>query len=134
MLRALAAAPLASLAAACEAVVPGKGPPPILYRLTPKSTFRADLPKVAWQLVLELPVANAGLNTTRIALYRNPTRLEYYARASWTDRAPNMVLTLMLESFENSERIVAVGRESVGLRSDFLLKTELRDRADELMA
>jgi cholesterol transport system auxiliary component len=123
----LLAPPLVSLAAACEGVVPGAGPPPILYRLTPKSTFRSDLPKVRWQLVLELPLANAGLSTTRIALYRNPTHLEYYARASWTDRAPSMVLTLMIESFENSGRIVAVGRESVGLRSDFVLKTELRE-------
>ncbi len=127
VLRALAAAPLVSLAAACEGVVPGKGPPPILYRLTPKSTFRSDLPTVQWQLVLQLPLANAGLSTTRIALYRNPTHLQYYARASWTDRAPSMVLTLMIESFENSGRIVAVGRESVGLRSDFVLKTELRE-------
>jgi len=125
VLRALLAPPLAALAAGCE--VPGKGPPPILYRLTPKSTFQKDLPTVRWQLVLELPLANAGLSTTRIALYRNPTHLQYYARASWTDRAPSMVLTLMIESFENSGRIVAVGRESVGLRSDFVLKTELRE-------
>ncbi len=125
VLRAMLAPPLAALAAACE--VPGKGPPPILYRLTPKSTFREDLPTVSWQLVLELPLANAGLSTTRIALYRDPTNLEYYARASWTDRAPNMVLTLMIESFENSGKIIAVGRESIGLRSDFVLKTELRE-------
>ena len=127
VLKALLAPPLTALAAACEGLVPGKGPPPILYRLTPKSTFRDDLPTVSWQLVLELPLANAGLSTTRIALYRDPTNLEYYARASWTDRAPNMVLTLMIESFENSGRIVAVGRESIGLRSDFVLKTELRE-------
>ncbi len=125
VLLALLAPPLVALAAGCE--VPGKGPPPILYRLTPKSTFREDLPTVSWQLVLELPLANAGLSTTRIALYRDPTHLEYYARASWTDRAPNMVLTLMIESFENSGKIVAVGRESIGLRSDFVLKTELRE-------
>ena len=125
VLRALLAPPLAALAAACE--VPGKGPPPILYRLTPKSTFREDLPTVEWQLVLELPLANAGLSTTRIALYRDPTNLQYYARANWTDRAPNMVLTLMIESFENSGKIIAVGRESIGLRSDFVLKTELRE-------
>ena len=125
VLRALLAPPLAVLAAGCE--VPGKGPPPILYRLTPKSTFREDLPTVSWQLVLELPLANAGLNTTRIALYRDPTNLEYYARASWIDRAPNMVLTLLIESFENSGKIVAVGREAIGLRSDFVLKTELRE-------
>jgi cholesterol transport system auxiliary component len=131
VLRAFLAPPLATLAAACEGLVPGKGPPPVLYRLTPKSTFPKDLPTVGWQLVLELPLANAGLSTTRIALYRNPTHLEYYARASWTDRAPSMVLTLMIESFENSGRIVAVGRESVGLRSDFVLKTELREFQSE---
>jgi cholesterol transport system auxiliary component len=53
--------------------------------------------------------------------------MEYYARTSWTDRAPLMIQTLMIESFENSDRIVAVGRESVGLRADFILKSELRE-------
>ena len=125
-LRTLGVAPLAALTGAC-ALAPGQGPPPILYRLTPKSTFSPDLPTVRWQLILEVPIADAGLNTTRIALFPNPTHLEYYARASWTDRAPEMVQTLMIESFENSGRIVSVGRESVALRADFVLKTELRE-------
>jgi len=112
---------------ACDLPVPGRGPPPALYRLTPKSTFHENLPEVDWQLVLEVPVADAGLSTTRVALQRAPTRLEYYARSSWTDRAPLMVQTLMIESFENSKQIVAVGRESVGLRADFILKSELRE-------
>ena len=119
--------PLGALAAACQLPVPGQGPPPALYRLTPKSTFSEDLPNVAWQLVLEVPVADAGLATTRVALQRAPTQMEYYARTSWTDRAPLMIQTLMIESFENSDRIVAVGRESVGLRADFILKSELRE-------
>ncbi len=120
----LAAAPIL---AACDLAVPGQGPPPTLYRLTPKSTFHENLPRVDWQLVLEVPMADAGLSTTRVALQRSPTRLEYYARSSWTDRAPLMVQTLMIESFENSKYIVAVGRESVGLRADFILKSELRE-------
>ncbi len=119
--------PLGALAAACQLPVPGQGPPPALYRLTPKSTFSEDLPHVAWQLVLEVPVADAGLSTTRVALQRSPTQMEYYARTSWTDRAPLMIQTLMIESFENSGRIVAVGRVSVGLRADFILKSELRE-------
>ena len=133
-LKGLIAAPLAPLAGACESLVPGaSAPPPNLYRLTPKSTFRQDLPRVKWQLILELPLANAGLNTTRIALWPTPTQLEYYARSSWTDRGPAMVLTLMIESFENSDKIVSVGRESVGLRADFVLKSELREfQADYL--
>ena len=54
-------------------------------------------------------------------------QIEYYARAQWSDRAPQMVQTLMIESFENSQRIIAVGRDVVGLRADFILKSELRE-------
>lgn len=127
VLRMAAAGPLAALAAACELSVPGQGPPPNLYRLTPKSRFREDLPRVDWQLILEPPIADASLNTTRVALQRDPTQLEYYARSSWTDLAPQMVQTLMVESFENSGRIVSIGREAIGLRADFVLKSELRE-------
>ena len=112
---------------ACDLTIPGQGPPPLLYRLTPKSTFDDTLPTVDWQLLVEAPLVQAGLNTTRIALQRSPTQFEYYARANWTDRAPDMVQTLVLESFENSGSIVAVGRDSVGLRADFVLKIELRE-------
>lgn len=127
VLRWSAAAPLISLAAGCDLPVPGRGPPPDMYRLTPKSRFPDQLPTADWQLILESPIANAGLNTTRVALQRDPTRLEYYARSSWTDLAPLMVQTLMVESFENSGRIVSVGREAIGLRADFVLKSELRE-------
>ncbi|MFQ5774967.1 MAG: ABC-type transport auxiliary lipoprotein family protein [Kiloniellaceae bacterium] len=126
-LKAALAVPVAALAAACQVRVPGQGPPPDLYRLTPKSTYREDLPTVSWQLVLEKPLANAGIDTTRIALQRTPMQIEYYAKSGWSDRAPLMIQTLMIESFENSGRIVAVGRDVVGLRADFVLKSELRE-------
>lgn len=108
-------------------LLPGQRQDPNFYRLTPKSTFSPDLPTVGWQLVVDPPVANAGLSQLRIALMRNPVQVEYYARANWTDRAPDMLQTLIIESFDNSDRIVAVGRELIGLRADFLLKTELRE-------
>lgn len=120
---ALGALPLA----ACSELIPGQSPPPQLFRLTPKSTFPPDLPTVQWQLVLAQPDADASLDTTRIALMREPTRIEYYAASGWTDRAPFMIQTLMLESFENSGKIVAVGRRAVGLRADFELRSELRE-------
>ena len=125
-LKLILAGPMTGLAA-CNVAVPGQGPPPELYRLTPKSTFAEDLPRVGWQLVLEEPQANAGIDTTRITLQRAPLQIEYYARAQWSDRAPQMVQTLMIESFENSDRIIAVGRDVLGLRADFFLKTELRE-------
>jgi len=111
----------------CADILPGQTPPPTLYRLTPKSTFPEGMPTVSWQLVLSPPDADAALDTTRIALMQEPTRIQYYAASGWTDTAPSMVQTLLLESFENSDKIIAVGRRTVGLRADYELRTELRE-------
>lgn len=108
-------------------VLPALSEPTDLYTLTPKTSFGDPLPKVNWQLIIELPVAAAGLDTSRIALQRTPYTLEYYARAAWTDNAPAMVQTLIIESFESTGSILAVGREAIGLRPDFILKTDLRE-------
>ena len=107
--------------------LPGMGTPARLYMLSPKSSFAGDLPDVKWQLVVELPVAPSGLATSNIALTRDPIQLQYYADAKWAERAPQMVQTLIVESFENSEKIIAVGRQAIGLRSDFNLKSDLRE-------
>jgi len=125
--RFLIAAILPALAGCSGMLLPGQGDPAQLYTLTPKSTFALDLPAVSWQLVVDPPVAAAGLNTSRIALQRTPVSLDYFARANWSDSAPQLVQTLLIESFENSGRIVAVARESVRLRPDYLLQTELRE-------
>jgi cholesterol transport system auxiliary component len=113
--------------AGCAVQLPGSGEPAQLYVLTPKSTYPEDLVEVDWQLLIETPIAPAGLDTPRIAVAYSPIELNYFARSSWTDRAPQMVQRLLIESFENSERIVAVGRDAIGLRSDYVLKTELRE-------
>ncbi len=110
----------------CAQLIP-QGPASDLYNLTPKSTFPQDLPTVNWQLVVEEPVAAGGLDTDRIALRPSPTELKYFAGARWSERAPRMVQTLLVESFENTGHIMAVGRQVIGLRSDFNLKTELRE-------
>ena len=120
------AAVLATLLAACVEL-PGSGDPSRLYVLTPKSTFPENLPTVDWQLLVEVPISAAGLNTARIAARHSPIELNYIGAANWTDFAPRMVQTLLVESFENSGKIVSVGRETIGLRSDYLLKTEVRE-------
>lgn len=98
-----------------------------LYVLTPKSTFADDTPEVSAQLVVEEPTAAGAVNTDRIAVMPNALRVQYFPVARWVDRAPLMVQTLLLESFENSGRIGAVGRSAVGLRADFALVTDLRE-------
>lgn len=116
---------LASAVGGCA--LPGSGDPAQLYVLSPKNSFPADLPKVEWQLAVETPIAAAGYNTARIALQRTPLTLDYFADAAWSDVAPSMVQTLIVESFENTGRIVGVSRESVTLRPDYVLRTELRE-------
>lgn len=124
--RAFLATGLAGLTAACSQLPIGK-PPPQLYTLTPKSTYPDDLPRAPWQLAIERPNAPAGLSSARIAVAREPLTLDYYAGVAWVDDAPNMVQRLLVESFENSDRIVGVGRDGVTFRSDFTLKVELRE-------
>ena len=116
---------LAALLSGCG-ILPDVKTPTDLYTLSPKNTFD-NLPNVYWQLVVETPIAPAGLNTGRIAVAPSPLSNDYYATSAWTDRAPLMVQTLLIESFENTKRIVAVGRESVGLRGNYVLQTELRE-------
>ena len=103
------------------------GPAPDLYNLTPKSTFSDDLPEIKKQLTIEEPLASGGLDSNRIALHPHSTRLTFFANARWAERAPKMLQTLLVESFENTNKIVAVGRQSIGLRSDYTLKTEVRE-------
>ena len=101
--------------------------PTDLYTITPKSTFEPDMPAVFWQLAVEEPNASAYLNTSRIAIAQSATSSDYYAKTGWTDRAPLMVQTRIIDSFENSHKIIAVARESIGLRANYVLQSDLRN-------
>lgn len=116
-----------ALLSSCAVNLPGSGAPPRIFVLTPKSTFDDDLPVADWQLLVEPPLAAAGIASSRVALRRSSIELQYFGRAAWTDSAPKMIQTLLIESFENSNKIVSVGRQAIGLRADFILKTDLRE-------
>src|SRR6185312_9998920 len=69
----------------------------------------------------------AGLDTPRIALARSPLTLDYFAEVAWSDKAPALVRTAMIQAFENSGAFSAVGSDTFSLRTDYLLKSELRN-------
>ena len=104
----------------------GLGPSPHLYRVTPKSTYPVSLPHASGQLLVDVPFAPAGLDTERIALSRSVVSIDYFADSEWIDRVPLMVQTALLDSFENSKAVIAIDRESAGLRADLILKTDIR--------
>lgn len=125
---ALLALAMALVLSSCiNAELPGSGPGPKLYELSAKSTFDPNLPDVKWQMVVSEPVAANHIDTTRIALKPTPLAVEYYKGVAWADRAPRMVQTLIIESFERTNKILAVGRDGAGLRADYALRTELRE-------
>lgn len=98
-----------------------------LYLLTPKSTFSSALPRIQKQIVVEEPTATAAVNTDQIAIQPTPFQVQYLPRARWVDRAPLIVQTLLIESFENSGKVAAVGRSTVGLRADYVIAPDLRE-------
>jgi cholesterol transport system auxiliary component len=125
ILRVLGGLVLVALAG-CTNLLPKPAPPPALYRLTPAGEFPAAASVVPVQLVIDVPTAEAALDSTRIALARSPTTLDYFADAAWTDRLSGMVQASLVESLDNSHRIAAVGPQNGALRADILLVTELR--------
>lgn len=114
----------------CSNLLPNlAGEPPALYELNPpqSSDFSPDTTTqaITSQILIDIPQSSAGIDTPRIAFMRNDNTLGYYSDVSWTDRAPVMFQTLLVNSLQNSGRFLAIGRENMGLRGDYLLKVNL---------
>ncbi len=101
------------------------GEPPALYELAAPTEIKADGPILPYQVLLDVPLASAGIDTPRVALVDQNGAMAYYKGVSWTDRVPVMYQSLLVTAFDRSGKLPAVGRENVGLRADFLIKTDL---------
>jgi cholesterol transport system auxiliary component len=101
--------------------------PTDLYNLTPKSTFDPTLPRLRQQIVVAEPTATAAVSTDRIAVLPSPLQVEYLPGVRWVDRAPVIIQALLIESYENSGKVDAVGRSEVSLRADYLIVTDVRE-------
>ncbi len=81
---------------------------------------------VDWSLIVENPGASRAYDTTKIAVSPAPGRIEYFGDGEWASRAPVVVQMAMIQAFEDSGRILAVGnRADIGL-SDLALQTDIR--------
>jgi cholesterol transport system auxiliary component len=111
---------------ACSGII---GPPASspIYVLRPDRAPAVPGPSVRWQLTVELPGAADALDSMRILLLQPTGRMDYYADANWQDRLPYVVQGTLVEAFEASGRMQAVGRDTEGLKSDYLLVSDIRD-------
>lgn len=117
------------LLAACGSLDKLVGPPdaPQIYALRPTLPAAQPGAKVDWALSILKPDASNSLDSSRIALAKSETQLDYYANATWPDRLPDVVQTALLAGFEASGRIDAVSRAEDALHADYELSTDLRD-------
>jgi cholesterol transport system auxiliary component len=111
---------------ACGGIIGPSEAPPKLYVLRPQFAELPNAPSTNWQLDVAQPTASDALDSKRITLIRGQN-MDYFADAAWTDQAPDLLQSLIIEAFEKSGKIKAVGRSSAGVRGDLLVVTELRD-------
>ncbi|HVO01513.1 MAG TPA: ABC-type transport auxiliary lipoprotein family protein [Candidatus Cybelea sp.] len=115
-------------------IIPNVNKPVTIYTLNPAAAPAPQLPKVTWQLVVAEPSAERDIDTTRIALTRTPNVIEYFADGNWSDTAPKLVQAKLIEAFEGTNAIVAVGPDAAGLKPDYILQSDLRDFQAEYAA
>lgn len=125
--RRIVIAALALAPAGCSGLLGGGGPPTALYTLTALRDFGSGGgPPLKLELLIAKPTSSDALDTVRIALRRNQLSFNYFADSAWTDPAPTMVQSLLVNSLQRSGRVTAVTRATLAIRGDFELRVELR--------
>ncbi len=112
--------------AGCGGLLGGGGPPAALYTLTALTDFSCGRPAPRLQLLIERPTSSDALDTVRIALRHNQLSFDYFAGAAWTDPAPVMVQSLLVDLLQRSACVAAVSRDTLAIRGNFELRIELR--------
>lgn len=123
-LRLAGAVGVAGLLAACAA---GGGPPTAIYDLSARATgFEGKGGRSSIQLLIPEPMALKAYNSDSIAVRPSPLAISYFQGVLWADRLPRMVQSKVLQSFENSRRVKAVGLPGEGLLINYQVLLEIR--------
>ncbi|MEP3277324.1 MAG: ABC-type transport auxiliary lipoprotein family protein [Stappiaceae bacterium] len=78
------------------------------------------------QILIPKPRAIQALNTSNIAVVSDGNEISYFPKVVWSDELPNLVQANLVETFENSGRVKAVGLPGEGLLINYQISTEIR--------
>lgn len=94
----------------------------------PQVTIKADptWPRIDRTLAIAEPNTSTALDSNRIAVRPTPAQLQVYAGAIWSDTAPALVQSALVDALGDSGRFRAVVRPIDGIASDLLLRLDLR--------
>ena len=107
----------------------GGGPanaPQTVYDLTAPTQFAAigDAPR--GQLIVAEPTALIALETRKFLIRPNPSDDPTFAKAEWSDNAPKLLQTKIIQTFENAGLSKTVSRPAEGLVADKQLALDIR--------
>jgi cholesterol transport system auxiliary component len=125
MIRAIVLVGAITLLGGCAAI---GGPKTEVKVYAPASSVTVDpsWPALDWHLSIGTSAANQMLDSSRIAVRPTPDRFQVYKGAAWADDAPELLQTALVEGFEDSGKLPAVGRFGGGARGDAGLLVEVR--------
>jgi cholesterol transport system auxiliary component len=78
------------------------------------------------QLLVPEPRAIGALDTEKIAVRPTAATLAYYPAVAWPDTAPKVLQAILLETFQNTGNVRAVGLPGQSLLINYQIVTEVR--------
>jgi len=117
----------AALAASgCISLLPETAPPKPRYQITAIDTTSLQGERHDWSLVVDDPRTTRVYDSVRVAVMPSEGKVEYFAGAEWADRAPRLFQIALIQAFEDSGRILAVGDRNAVPVGDVILQTDIR--------
>lgn len=115
------------LISGCSSFLPKGSPAPREYTLNAPMTGGVNLPPLLVSLQILQPQATPGLEGERIIMRRDDNRIDYISDAKWSGTLNAMMQSLLVESFDRTHALKAVGNDLVAMNKDYLLLVEIRD-------
>lgn len=115
---------LAGVLAGCTGI--GNDPPPPIYDLSAPRDFPGLSGGSRAQILIPVPKAVKALDTESIAVKSSAAMITYFSDGQWSDSLPKLMQARLVESFENSGRVRAIGRPGEGLLIYYQIATDIR--------
>lgn len=100
-------------------------PPPVTYDLAGVESAPSVKRRASAQVLVPEPFALQTLASQRIVVTRGPL-VAYYPNAQYPDTLPRLVQSRVIQAFEKSKGVRAIGRPGEGLSIDYQLLTNIR--------
>lgn len=110
---------------ACGGGLFSKAPPPA-YDLTAARQFPRHGGGARGQLIVAEPTGVSALDTEKVVVRTAKGEISTLPDAQWSDRLPKLVQARIVQSFENANRLRAVGKPGDRLTVDYQLLVDLR--------